>query len=287
MALAQVTGNTEISLHEVAETLNVHYMTVYRYVRQGLLPAKKIGRSWFVTSRDLKVFRAGKGVGVAVAPTAGGRKKAPWAQRLEARLIVGDERGALEVMESALRAGHDLNHLYLGVLSQALVSIGERWERNELDIFVEHRASGIAMRLIGQIGSRFARRGVTKGTVIMGAPAGEEHTLMIAMVADIVRYEGWNVFDLGANLPAHAFAAAVERTDDVVAVCVVVTVAKSLPAAAKAIQAIKAISPDGVPCFVGGAAVQSKVQAVALGADEWTGNVDRLVDSLKGFSRHR
>lgn len=262
-------------------------MTVYRYVRQGLLPAKKIGRSWSVTSHDLKAFRVGKGAGVAVAPIGGGRKRAPWAERLEARLLEGDERGALEVMESALRAGHDLSHLYLGVLSPALVSIGERWERNELDIFVEHRASGIALRLIGQIGSRFTRRGVTKGTVIMGAPAGEEHALVIAMVADIIRHEGWNVFDLGANMPAHSFATAVERTDDVVAVCVVVTVAKSLPAAAKAIRAIKAVSPDGVPCFVGGTAVQGKEQALALGADEWTGNVELLVDSLERLARRR
>ena len=37
----------DISLHDVAEELGVHYMTVYRYVRQGLLPATKRGRTLY------------------------------------------------------------------------------------------------------------------------------------------------------------------------------------------------------------------------------------------------
>ena len=59
----------------------------------------------------------------------------------------------------------------------------------------------------------------------------------------------------------------------------------NMPAVAKTIQAIKAVSPDGVPCFVGEAAVLSKEPAFALRVDEWTGNVDRLVDSLKRLAR--
>ncbi|MCU1344909.1 MAG: hypothetical protein JWL70_1175, partial [Acidimicrobiia bacterium] len=32
---------SELTLHEAADALGVHYMTVYRYVRLGLLPARK------------------------------------------------------------------------------------------------------------------------------------------------------------------------------------------------------------------------------------------------------
>ena len=272
----------DISLHDVAEALHVHYMTAYRYVREGILPGHKVGRSWCVRKSDLEQFQ--KGNGLSATAKAGKRQQAPWAERLEARLIEGDERGALDVFEAALRAGHDLQYVYLQVLSPALVAIGYRWQQGELEIFIEHRASNIAMRLMSQVGSRFARRGVSKGTIIMGAPAGEEHALAIAMLADLVRSQGWDVHDLGANMPAHSFAQAVQQSNDVVAVCVGVTVEGSLPAARETIATVKGSSP-GVPVYVGGAAVRGHDHAQVLGGDFWAGDVDSLISSLNEHAR--
>ena len=276
--------DVNISLHDVAEALHVHYMTAYRYVREGILPGRKVGRSWFVRKSDVDKFQHGEGL--SAITEEGKRTQAPWAERLEARLIEGDERGALEVFEAALRAGHDLRFLYLQVLSPALVAIGYRWEQGELGIFVEHRASNIAMRLMSQIGSRFARRGVSKGTIIMGAPAGEEHALAIAMLADLVRSEGWDVHDLGGNMPAESFAQAVQHSNDVVAVCVGVTVEESIPAARETISALKRLCP-GIPVYVGGAAIRGDEHARVLGADLWAGDVDSLIDSLNQHARRK
>jgi excisionase family DNA binding protein len=39
----------ELTLHEAADLLGVHYMTAYRYVRLGLLHASKAGVSWRAT----------------------------------------------------------------------------------------------------------------------------------------------------------------------------------------------------------------------------------------------
>jgi len=50
-----------LSLNEVAEKLGVHYMTAYRYVRLGILPATQQGRSWVVRSDDLDAFTADDG----------------------------------------------------------------------------------------------------------------------------------------------------------------------------------------------------------------------------------
>lgn len=272
----------DISLHDVADELGVHYMTVYRYVRQGLLPATKRGRTWFVAPRDVEAFRSAR-VDLETEPTTAGRRSAPWGKRLEARLVEGDEQGALEVLESALRAGNDLTYIYVDVLAPALAGIGERWAAGELGIHVEHRASGIALRLIGRIGSRFKHRGVSKGAVVMGAPAGEEHALVISMVADLVRHEGWEVHDLGANMPAEAFAHAVEVSNDVVAVCVGVTVTGALESARTTIEAIKRVS--SAPVYAGGAAVFGDAAARELGADHWTGDARQLVGSLNQLAR--
>ena len=277
-------ANSDVSLHDVAEMLDVHYMTVYRYVRQGQLPATKVGRSWYVKPSDLELFRDAK-VHASEVPE-GGRKVAPWAERLEAQLIQGDQRGAAEIMEAVLRSGHDLYFLYLQVLSPAMGAIGAKWAAGNLEIFVKHRASNIALRLIGQFGPRFARRGVSKGTVVLGSPADEMHTLSTSMVADLIRLEGWNVSDVGANMPAEAFAEAIRQGEDVVAVCIGVTMPGSLPAAQATIGAIRKVVPRDLPILVGGAGVASDEIARDLGADRRSGSVYELIEVL-GEVAHR
>ncbi len=254
----------DLTLQEAADALGVHYMTAYRYVRLGLLPATKAGGTWRVAVADLDEFRAGGPM--APQPDGGSRRRAPWAERLEARLLAGDARGAWGVIEAALAAGAELEEIYLDVLAPAMGAIGDRWERGELDISLEHRATGIAMRLIGRLGPRFVRRGRTRGAVVLGAPAGERHALPVALVADLLRQHGWEVSDLGADVPDESFVHAVLNTPDVVAVGISVTTDECLESAGRALAALRA-STDGIALVVGGRAVRSDETGRALGAD--------------------
>lgn len=274
--------NRDLTLHEAAERLGVHYMTAYRYVRLGLLPAIKVGGTWRVAEADLDQFRAGG----ATAPVAAG-SPAPWAERLESRLMAGDARGAWGVVEAALAAGSELDEIYLDVLAPALVGIGSRWEAGEIDIAVEHRATGIAMRLIGRLGPRFVRRGRPRGSVVLGAPSGERHSLPLAMLGDLLRLEGWEVSDLGADTPAGSFAHAATTTDHVVAVGLSVTNPDNLPACAEAFAAVRAAAP-ALLLVAGGLAVQGDDHARELGAHRHAGSAKHLgqiLDEHVGPSR--
>ena len=266
-----------LTLQEAAEQLGVHYMTAYRYVRLGVLPAQKVGGTWQVAAADLATFREGSGVVSAQEP--GARRRAPWAMRLEARLVAGDSRGAWGVIEAALAAGADLDEIYLEVISPAMRSIGARWADGELDISVEHRATGITFRLLGRLGPRFARRGRSRGTVVVGAPMGERHSLPVAMLADLLRGEGWEVSDLGADMPTTSFVGSVMSTPGLVAVGVSVTSPDSLPAAADLIEALHVAVP-GVPVVVGGAAVEGRDHALTLGATGWASSAAALAALL-------
>jgi excisionase family DNA binding protein len=53
--------DTTYGLREAAELLGVHYMTVYRYIRTGRLPAHQAGSQWEISAADLKQFRRAKG----------------------------------------------------------------------------------------------------------------------------------------------------------------------------------------------------------------------------------
>jgi excisionase family DNA binding protein len=254
----------ELTLQEAADALGVHYMTAYRYVRLGLLDASKSGGTWRVRQSDLDAFRSSATNPVVVQ--GDGRRRAPWAGRLQARLIAGDSRGAWGVVEAALAAGADLEEVYVEVLGPAMAAIGAEWEAGQLDISVEHRATGIAMRIIGRLGPRFVRRGRTRGVVIVSAPAGERHSLPVAMLADLVRGQGWEVSDLGADCPDESLVHAAMAAPEVVAVGLSVTTASCLDAAASALAALRAACP-GVLLVLGGRAVRDHDHAVGLGAD--------------------
>jgi excisionase family DNA binding protein len=290
--------SNNLTLQEVAEILDVHYMTVYRYVREGMLRADQINRSWQISRADLKEFQASRlsssknkksisksGSGSVKKARHGGRDETVWADRVLARLIEGDEAGVTSVINSALRSTHSLQSIYLDVLMPALVTIGARWEQGMLDIYVEHRATEIVSRLIGQLSSKFTRRGVDRGTVIIVAPEGEKHSLSIALAADVLRLEGWKAMNLGANLPASELAKAVKSTQNLVGVCITTTMSGSLRETANSISAVRDIAGFNVKCFVAGLAIKSQDQAQLLGADFWVGSPRELIVALDSLTQ--
>ena len=269
----------DLTLHEAAELLGVHYMTVYRSVRLGLLPAVKHGGVWQLKRADVEAYR--DGTGATQSTSTGGRRNAPWAERLEARLVAGDGSGAWGVVEAALASGANLDTVYLEMVTPAMRSIGARWAAGELDVSVEHRASRIAFGLVDRLGPRFAHRGRSRGAVILGTPVGENHSLPVALVADVLRSEGWEVADLGADLPAESFVHAALHTDDLVAVGVSVMIAAHLDAAAALLAALRAALPAGVHLSIGGLAVQGHAHALELGADGWAASAREFADQLR------
>ncbi|HSM02964.1 MAG TPA: B12-binding domain-containing protein [Acidimicrobiia bacterium] len=261
----------ELTLHQVADELGVHYMTAYRYVRLGMLPARREGREWRVRRADLEAMRAPREV-------SDDQDGAPWEERLTARLLEGDEAGAWWVMEAAMAAGAAPEDVLEGALTEALHSIGELWESGEIGVDQEHTASSVALRLVGRLGGRFARRGVTRGVVVLGTTPDELHGLPLAVAAEVIRQAGFQVLDLGPRLPTEAFVAAVKRAPMLVAVGVGATTAGQLESLRATISAIK--EAVDVPIVVGGGAVGSRQEALDLGGDAWVPEAGDFLEVL-------
>ena len=141
-----------IGLRAAAEQLGVHYMTAYRYVRLGTLPAHKVGGTWQVRLDDLRALTNRE----TAQPGPGGIRWPPYRKQLRDRLIAGDEPGAWSIIERALVSGAPARDIHLELMVPVLRDIGEAWARGEFDIAAEHRASSVAARLIGRLGPSFA-----------------------------------------------------------------------------------------------------------------------------------
>jgi MerR family transcriptional regulator, light-induced transcriptional regulator len=269
-----------MSLQEAADSLGIHYMTVYRYVRQGRLPATRQGTAWRVRSSDVKALQHAP----ASRPRRGAARTEADRRGLERRMVAGDNAGAWWLVESHLSGGLDPSGILTELLVPALRSLGERWADGTVSVAEEHRATAVAQRVIGRLGFQFARRGKSRGTVVLAAPAGDLHTLPVAIVADLLRWRGFDVMELGANTPSEALGEAVAGEPRVVAVGIVATMGGLDDELASSVAAVRAALPD-VPIFLGGASVHSAADVRRLGGDVWTGSgpdaavatVERLV----------
>ncbi len=263
-----------ISLKEAAEQLDVHYMTAYRYVRNGRLAAHKSGAEWRVRTDDVDQFIVD--ASTPVDPSA--PRRANHRTGLEARLVAGDEPGAWGVIESAMASGAEPTEVLVDLLAPSLRSIGERWSSGELTVADEHRASAVAHRLIGRIGPRFARRGRKRGHVVVGAAPTDRHALPSAMLADLLRGNGFDVTDLGADTPSESFVEAAKAAQQLVVVAISVTSDDGLSTAKRTVDAVRLALGPGVPILVGGGAVRDEAHATSLGSDAFAPDGRRLLE---------
>lgn len=266
-----------LNLKQVAGRLDVHYMTAYRYVRQGHLPGERDGTEWRVRAEDvarLAEARAGAG------SPARRPRRVDWAGRLCDQLLKGDETGSWSVIERALAAGADAQNCYLEIMGPALSRIGGGWQDGRLGVADQYVATATAMRVVARLGARFRRPGRSRGTVVLGAPRGEHHSLPIAICADLVRLGGFTVLELGADVPAEAFVTAAQRVNRLVAVGVGVTRVESLETAVETLALLRAALP-GVPVLLGGQAVHSSGVAERAGATGWARDGRDLVGAIE------
>ena len=269
-----------LNLKEVAQRLGVHYMTAYLYVRLGRLPAEWEGTGWRVREDDLERFVTGADLAAHDAAAV------DWPGRLADRLLAGDEPGAWSVVEAALVAGLTPQACYLDLVAGALGRITEAGAADRLDVADSYVATATAGRIVARLGGRFRRPGRTRGTVVLGSPRGERHSLPIAIVADLVRLAGFAVLELGPDVPAAAFVAAATRVERLVAVGIGVTRIDALGEATDVVGALRRVLP-GVPVLVGGQAVRNPEMAALTGATGWAEDGAGLVAALETLMKPR
>lgn len=269
-----VTGADDLNLKQVAQHLGVHYITAYRYVRTGRLPARRVGTMWLVDPEALSAFEAADSVSArADLP----RRAVDWVDRLHERFLVGDEAGAWAIVEGALIAGWAPEAVLVKLIGPAVAATVP-----EDGPAAGHLAASTAQRTAAVLASRFRARGRIRGTVVLGAPSGEGHGLGLSLLTDLLRIRNLGVAELGVDVSPEAFVDAGRNAERLVAVAIGVTDPQRMDEARSVVLAVRDRLP-GVPILLGGSAVVDRGVAELAGADAWSadlGGVGRLVDDL-------
>ena len=180
-----------------------------------------------------------------------------------------DEPGAEAVLSTAF-ARHPADAVLTGLITPALVAIGERWARGGLGVSAEHFASNILRRRLFALLGQQPPVGEAPLVVLACVP-GELHELGLLMLAVFLRWAGARIVYLGADVPVDDLIRCLHDTG-AAAVCLsAVDPSSARPLA----ETVAYLSGAGVrmPIFAGGsAALAGPAPAGALlpGADLYT-----------------
>jgi methanogenic corrinoid protein MtbC1 len=192
---------------------------------------------------------------------------------LRLALIELDESRTLEVTRELIANGEATSLSILHTAQQALKVVGERYERQEYFISALIMAGELFKEVLELLEPQPQRsRGEEKmGTVLVGTVAGDIHDIGKNIFCTSLRGFGFNVVDLGVDVPTERFLAeAMARKPAVLGLSGLIMAAfDSMKATVALIRAKEKELGYRLPIILGGAIIDGRV-CEYTGADSWS-----------------
>jgi len=193
----------------------------------------------------------------------------------------GDQNKAVELTKAALSDGDAVKSILDVGLIGGMDILAERWKRNEVyipEVLIAARAMKTAMEILEP---ELAKAGVKPvGKFMIGTVAGDLHDIGKNLVAMMMKGAGFEVTDIGVDVPAEKFVEQAKATGaQVIGLSALLTT--TMPAME---QAVKALRSAGVAAkiMVGGAPL-TQGYADKIGADGYAADAASAVDEAKNL----
>ena len=189
-----------------------------------------------------------------------------------------------ELIEEALVQGVDPKPIVLKGLTKAMEVVGEKFEREEYlipDMLASAECVGTAMDILSP---HLVKAGIeSKGKFIITTVTGDLHDIGKNIVAIMIKGAGYEVIDLGADVPTERIIEAVrEHQAPFLGLSALLTT--TMRAMGEVINNLKQEGlRDRVKVLIGGAPT-SKEFADQIGADAHCKDAFQAIDELKGMS---
>jgi len=208
--------------------------------------------------------------------------------KLSDALFALDKDGVLRVVKADLDAGRNPLDL-IEDAREGLQKVGEEFEKGNLFLMELMRATQIFKSAAALITPRMKERGrgeEVKGKVLIGTVSGDVHDLGKGIVASLLECEGFEVVDLGVDVPEIVFAAKVkEHNPQVVGMSGLLTT--SIPVMGRTVQALAEAGLRGNIMIIAGGGIVGEVDASRIGADFTTSNANEGVRMINEWTRKR
>ena len=192
--------------------------------------------------------------------------------KLHEAVVNGDAKGAHSITQQALAEGIDPLELVNNYMVPAMDEVGRRFEANEYfvpELLISARAMKSALDIIRPLLT--ARGDKPVGRVAIGTVKGDLHDIGKNLVASLLEGGGFEVIDLGVNVPPEKFIEIIQQKNaNIIAMSALLTT--TMPAMKTTIDALKQAGVrDKVKILIGGAPITQKY-ADEIGADGYSEN---------------
>lgn len=201
----------------------------------------------------------------------------PDLQKLYDAVIKGDAPAAKSVTEQALAEGVVPEELVTKTMIPAMDEVGRRFAAHEYfvpELLISARAMKAALELVRPI---LAERGIEPaGRVVIGTVKGDLHDIGKNLVASMLEGGGFEVIDLGVDVPSDKFISATKQNKaNIIAFSALLTT--TMPSMRTTLEEMKnAGIRDGVKVMIGGAPVTQQF-ADEIGADGYADDANSAV----------
>jgi len=190
-------------------------------------------------------------------------------EMLKEALLNFDSEKLVETTKISLAKGYPPQEI-LDAITTALKATGEKFERGE--IFLVHlvtageAAKNVISEYLEPLLKKAGTKGKRAGCVVIGTVAGDIHDIGKNIVSSMLFAAGFDVIDLGKDVPVETFIEAVkEHNPDILGMSALLST--TLPAQKEVIEVLKENNlREKVKVIVGGAPVTAE-WAKEIGAD--------------------
>jgi trimethylamine corrinoid protein len=203
--------------------------------------------------------------------------------QLQESVIAGEPEQARELTTQALEAGIAPLDAIDQALNPGMQAVGDKYECGDYfipDLMMAAEAMKAAMeKLEPELMARQEQRQIL-GTVVIGTVEGDIHEIGKSLVATMLGAAGFQVYDLGVDVPVDRFVEQIKATNaNVLGLSALLTTTmRNQEAVIKALK--EAGLREGVKVVVGGAPASSE-WAATIGADAYAENANEAVDVVK------
>ncbi len=198
-------------------------------------------------------------------------------KKLNESIISGDLDTSVQVTKEALAENTNPQEIIQEYMIPAMDVIGGKFERNEVfvpELLMAARAMKGSLELLRPL---LAASGIEpQGRVIIGTVKGDLHDIGKNLVASMLEGSGFEVENMGVDVPSDKIVAAVQSKDiDIVALSALLTT--TMPSMKDVIEALKEAGVrDKVKVIIGGPAVTQEF-CDQIGADGYSENANGAV----------
>ena len=207
-----------LKTQQVADVLGVSVSTAKRWIDSGALRASRtVGRHRLVEWTEVLAFARRQGLSASMLPPGDDAAGEPVVDdrtrdALAEALASGDSTRAKAIVHAAYAADPDAVSLADDLVRPVMERIGHGWEAGSVEIYQEHHASQSVQAAITELIERLTRARPRGSPLALGAtPEGDLYTLSLLLGELLLREAGWDVRNLGPNLPLRSLSRAVVK----------------------------------------------------------------------------